>query len=216
MLINCYRHTTSKLFPDIFLREYGTARSATVLDASYSVTSLTFCYIIPVLFLCPPNSKPSYIYICVLLSSTKWSNEFLKIRTVNYMTKACVSSKKYCSHYRRETQRSSQVGDYSQLRTFFLTCFHSYASICATFKVTMPNRISKICYCSELRGAFTAESHTLGPCKKTNKREKGINSNPLENLLLKFVYRVDDGLRAKQTKRQTVEASSCSPRVMVT
>ena len=37
--------------------------------------------------------------------------------------------------YRNETQRSSQMGDYSQLRTFFLTCFHSYASICATFKV---------------------------------------------------------------------------------
>lgn len=36
---------------------------------------------------------------------------------------------------RSETQRSNQVGDYSQLRTFFLTCFHSYASICATFKV---------------------------------------------------------------------------------
>ncbi|XP_046441617.1 probable E3 ubiquitin-protein ligase HECTD2 isoform X4 [Daphnia pulex] len=36
--------------------------------------------------------------------------------------------------YVSETQRSNQVGDYSQLRTFFLTCFHSYASICATFK----------------------------------------------------------------------------------
>ncbi|KAI9562370.1 hypothetical protein GHT06_013335 [Daphnia sinensis] len=36
--------------------------------------------------------------------------------------------------YMSETERSNQVGDYAQLRTFFLTCFHSYASICATFK----------------------------------------------------------------------------------